>query len=460
MHSERAIEAWCALTASGATAIGVKEEEYINVGLAIPSFPRDYLDSPAGVLYWQEEELLAKTVDFRRPKSKRVITNSKSQMSTNNFLFRKYFDLDESESAPSPTSSQSNNEAINVSDEVYDEKLDNIEVTKQCGFLVPRVFLYLKQFYPSITLLDNESLKLSTLSLGLSPWHHQSNVHRRKIKQPRNFFNKNEHLGSCRESPPRRSRIDLDLEVLIPEIPPMLCPIKLTVFISLVHRGRLQSGAAVFKPTFADYVNFLSYRSNRMQLRRLDGKRVADWRGRVSDMTFTATPQKTFRDATLSQTLSLTSTDSHSTAAATLAATVAAIDDEPHTRETIITDRAKKCPVISSEATKSNDNDNDSISNSTRDGLLGFITSVGDSCMYGKHVAIGLCSADLLHNCFREATEMAFNMQSTDQRAVVNTHDLYQYSDDHLNSAVRLVMVKNPTSPWLRPAILHVLSFL
>lgn len=70
LHSDHVKDVFVEFTAKGAIAIGVDEMEYLQMINGILSFPRDFLDSDHGSLYWTEKENELMELIRRRPKSK------------------------------------------------------------------------------------------------------------------------------------------------------------------------------------------------------------------------------------------------------------------------------------------------------------------------------------------------------------------------------------------------------
>lgn len=67
---------WQALIFSGAFAVGLDEVETISTLQAVPSFPRDFIDTAAGEEYWATKKSVYDSIISKRPKNKRKIVST------------------------------------------------------------------------------------------------------------------------------------------------------------------------------------------------------------------------------------------------------------------------------------------------------------------------------------------------------------------------------------------------
>jgi len=63
---------WCLLVKAGAAPVGLDEMEALQHRMDLPSFPRDYPETPAGALFWRTRRDEWAARDAARPPSKRL----------------------------------------------------------------------------------------------------------------------------------------------------------------------------------------------------------------------------------------------------------------------------------------------------------------------------------------------------------------------------------------------------
>lgn len=311
-----------------------------------PSFPRDFLDTQSGRVFWDGLEAEARSARQAVSKAKRPTREGKGMRQVVESLF---------------FSSASSGDICMQMDQLESESQQLSSSSSSSSYVVVREVNYLQAFFPPLTSHQQNQVDIHGYAVGKLQMnvctHHSINSSSSSLSQ---------RGGGSRGGGKQTPFNPTD----IPALSSLSTNTATTVFLQAVGRGVPKQGAEIYSLSRYDYLQYLHHSSQKSKVVRADGKRFGEWRGKIYDAS------------------EMDGGDD--------------VCDQDHGDSDDASDKSASSSSSSSSSPPTSSSNSVVVMNE-KNRFMGVLTSGGMSYVTGNRIGLGVCVCDTLYEYLREA---------------------------------------------------------